>query len=394
MLDINEAQRENHIAFLNLGFRPLFFSASLSSVLLMLGWFLIYQFGDQATTQIPAQYWHAHEMIFAYTMAVVVGFLLTAVKNWTGVQTIHGRLLLMLLMVWLIARFLPFVDGFPLILQAIIDTAFLLFSAVAVAYPVVKVRMWKNFGVVSKVMLMAIAHIVYYLGLLGILEHGVQWGLYGAFYLILALIFVMARRVVPFFIERGVDSEQPLKNSILIDAASMILFLAYAVFEVFWQTNMVYMVSFLLFVLHSIRLYFWHHSGIWKTTLLWSLYLAYLFLAIGFGLKTGSYFVTISPYLVIHCFALGIGMFSIAMMSRVTLGHTGRNVYDPPRLLFWVFSAMVFAFVFRVILPIMSADYYTVWIGVSQLLWSCSFLLFLIIYTPMLFAKRLDGKFG
>ncbi|HFD11337.1 MAG TPA: NnrS family protein, partial [Crenotrichaceae bacterium] len=54
----------------------------------------------------------------------------------------------------------------------------------------------------------------------------------------------------------------------------------------------------------------------------------------------------------------------------------------------------VFAFVFRVILPIMSADYYTVWIGVSQLLWSCSFLLFLIIYTPMLFAKRLDGKFG
>lgn len=266
------------MAFLNLGFRPFFFGASVAAVLLMAMWFWFFQFNSQLINQIHSHYWHAHEMIFGYTVAVIVGFLLTAVKNWTGIQTINGPGLLILFLLWVSARLLPFIAHVPLLPKAIIDTSFLLFAAFFIVQPIIRSRLWKNLAIATKLMLIAMAHIVFYMGLLGILENGARWGLYGAFYLIIALIFVIARRVIPFFIERGVGSDKPLKNNIWIDRASMVLFIAYAGLEIFWPTRIVYIFAFLLFILHSIRLYNWYCSGIWRIPLLWSLYLAYAFL--------------------------------------------------------------------------------------------------------------------
>jgi uncharacterized protein involved in response to NO len=359
--------------FLYMGFRPFFFAAGLSSLLLMLLWLDMYQFNATILQTMSMQIWHAHEMIYAYLMAVVVGFLLTAIQNWTGQKTLNGAGLLLLFILWLAARLLPFVQGFPLLAQAIIDCSFLVFAFAAMVVPVVKSKSWRQIGILSKVLLMAVAHIVFFLGLLGVVEKGVQWGLYGAFYMVLALTFEMARRVVPFFIEKGLGGGVKVNNSVAIDRASLVLVPLYVVVEMFWPSNIIYAVAALLCISHSIRLVLWYQQGIWQKPLLWSLYIGYVFLTLGFALKAATYFTFISPFITLHCFAMGIALFTIGMMSRESLGHTGRAVSDPPKILFWMFALMVVMFIFRIVMPLIVPLQYVLWIGVSQVLWMLAF---------------------
>jgi len=394
MIPIEEPKQQNSFPFLALGFRPFFFAAGLSSVSLMVLWFLIYSLNMPLLHQaIAPQLWHAHEMVFAYAMAVIVGFLLTSVKNWTQVQTINGLPLLLLFILWLSARFLPFLN-IPLYIQAIVDSSFLVFSSIAIGIPIIKAKSWSNIGILSKVVLMAITHIVFYLGLLGILKDGVHWGLYGAFYMILALIFVMARRVVPFFIEKSLGLNKPLTNYVWLDNASLFLFVLYLIFDVFYPSNLVYVTAFSLLILHSIRLYHWYHKNIWSYPLLWSLYLAYTSLVLAFALKLLGYFIVISPYISIHSFAFGIGFITIGMMSRVILGHTGRNIHHFPKALNLAFIALVLGYFTRIVLPLINSELYPIWIIASQLLWGAAFLIFCFIYIPMLFKARVDGRAG
>lgn len=380
--------------FLNLAFRPFFFAAGLSSVLLMLLWFDAYQTGVMAVQTMSAQVWHAHEMIFAYLAAVIVGFLLTAIQNWTGKQMLNGAPLLLLFLLWLLARLLPFIDGTSLWLQAIVDCSFLVFAFLAMLIPIVKAKAWKQMGVLSKIFLLLLAHVVFYLGLLGVLEQGVKWGLYGAFYMIMALTFVLARRVMPFFIEKGLGNVSKPANFKIVDVASLVLLVCYVVLELFWPSDIVYAIAGLLCALHGTRLVFWYRHGIWKKPLLWSLYLAYIFLVLGFALKTAAYFTFLSPFIIFHCFAIGVAFFTLAMMSRVSLGHTGRKVSDPPAVLKWAFVLMVLVFVFRIILPLVLPLEYVLWIQISQVLWIVTFSIFISTYAPMLFKSRLDGKPG
>ncbi|SFV55114.1 NnrS protein involved in response to NO [hydrothermal vent metagenome] len=394
MINITDKNKPNLFPFLNLGFRPFFFAAGLSSSLLMFLWLIIYQFNIITIHNLTPQYWHAHEMIFGFTIAVISGFLLTAVRNWTGQQTIHGIPLLLLFLLWIVARIIFFIPNVSLVIQATIDSSFLLFITFFIALPIIKTKSWSNIGIVAKVLLLAISHIIFYLGLLGILKNGIIWGLYGAFYTILALIFVMARRVVPFFIEKGLGLKKELKNPKWLDISSLILFVLYVFFEIFWQSKITFLLAFLLFLLHSYRLINWHHKNIWRKPLLWSLYLAYVFLTLGFALKSISFFINISPYIVIHSFTMGIGLITLAMMSRVALGHTARNVFQPPKILFLIFTLSGLTFIFRVILPLLLTQHYFVWILISQILWLSAFVFFTITYTPMLFKKRLDNQFG
>ena len=144
------------------------------------------------------------------------------------------------------------------------------------------------------------------------------------------MVFIMARRVVPFFIEKGVGYEVKINNWLWLDILSIILFGAFAVSDIIWpDQGIVALLAVLLFVLHSLRLIQWHTSGIWKKPLLWVLYLAYGFITIGFALKAAVYLAGVSPFIALHAFSVGgIGMITLGMMSRVTLGHTGRNVFD------------------------------------------------------------------
>ncbi|MCF6263732.1 MAG: DUF3604 domain-containing protein [Xanthomonadales bacterium] len=200
-------------ALFELGFRPFFLLASLFSIIATSIWMANYTFGwILPVSTITPFAWHGHEMVFGYSLAIIAGFLLTAVRNWTGVQTIQNLPLLLLSSTWLLARILPLLDSPVLFVwAAFLDTLFLVGLTLAVLYPIIKVKQWRQLLIIALLVLLTIANVFYYLGVFRIVNQGVSWGLFSGVYLIMALIFTLARRVMPFFIERGVGYQVQLK---------------------------------------------------------------------------------------------------------------------------------------------------------------------------------------
>ncbi len=397
MLNI-EPRYTGKTAFLHLGFRPFFFAALSFGVVSILLWMLLYTLGKGLlANNYPLIAWHAHEMIFGFTAAVITGFLLTAVKNWTGIQTINNKPLLFLFIIWLISRLLAFVPGaWVLPLLGFIDCFFLLFVTWAFSSPVFKKKQWNHLAFSGKLLLLFLANVVFYLGLLGFLKNGIHYGLYAGFYTVLAVIFNMGRRVIPFFIEKGLGCPFEAKNHKWVDASSLWLFLAFSISDIFYPEQIITaLLATALVILHGTRLAGWYHPGIWKKSLLWVLLVGYSWIVLGFILKVTAILFDISPYLSLHAFAYGgIGMITSGMMARVSLGHTGNNVFEPPKILTLIFSLIFIGAFVRVILPIFLGQYYLHLIGLSQLLWIAAFLIFFIRYAPMLIKARVDGRFG
>ena len=402
MINISEPSTTNRIALFNLAFRPFFLGATVFSVIAILIWTASYTFGLKIQPYgLTASTWHAHEMIYGYSLAVVAGFLLTAIKNWSGIQTLRGFSLVLLFLLWLVSRMLPLLQSvteelITIKLIAIIDNLFIVLLIASAMYPLIKAKQWINLAVVSLLWLLLASNTVFYLGLLGLLDKGVQWGLYSGLYILLTLIFIMARRVMPFFIEKGVGYPIQLKNWRWLDILSLIIFGLFWITDLFiYNQVIVSILATILFFLHAIRIIQWHTPGIWKKPLLWVLYVAYGFITIGFALKAANYLFNISPSLSIHAMTYGgIGLMTIGMMARVALGHTGRNVFEPPKILFWCFIILLIGAIVRVFFPLLDINHYINWIVVSQILWLLSFSIFLVVYTPILMKKRVDGEDG
>ena len=158
---------------------------------------------------------------------------------------------------------------------------------------------------------------------------------------------------------------------------------------------LVSLLSAVLVILHVIRMIGWYSHQIWSKPLLWVLFVAYASLVGGFALKAAQCCFDISPLLAVHAFAYGgIGVITLGMMSRVILGHTGRNVFEPPAVLFWCFALLVAGAIVRVLLPLLALNLYSYWIGISQLLWILAFTVFLFVFAPMLLSPRVDGRDG
>jgi len=398
IINIKPARSIGRFAFLHLGFRPFFIGASSFAFLSILIWMGFYVFGWPIhLAHFSPITWHAHEMIFGYTIAVVAGFLLTAIKNWTGIQTLQGYPLLGLFLLWLLARLLPFLgESIPLALIMVIDNLFIVALCVSVFLPLLKAKHWKSIALASLLILLLISNIIFYLGVLDLLSNGIHYGLYAGLYLILILIFIMGRRVIPFFIEKGVDGAVQLKNWEWLDRSHLIIFLFFSITDLIAPYSYLTAgLAGLLFLIHGLRLLGWYTEDIWKKPLLWVLYLAYAFIVFGFALKVFTIVSSVSIYLVVHAFTFGgIGMMTIGMMARVSLGHTGRNVFDPPRSLFWIFVLFFFGSVIRVVFPLIEPSLYLYWIGLSQLFWILAFGWFLYVYFPMLIYPRVDGYYG
>lgn len=386
----------------NLAFRPFFLGGALFAAFTMFVWLLLLQ--NKITLDLghlSAMQWHAHEMIFGFTTAIATGFLLTALKNWTNQQTPFGWTLVVLFGAWLLARIGWYLGPDWLWFTAVTDLIYNLFFAIAFAIPVIKTRQWKQVGLLSKIILMGLLNALFYLQLLGViaptsLEQGLTWAIYGGFFVILALVLTMARRVIPFFIEKGVKSRTPLANPAWIDYSSLGIFLLFAVTEVFFNAPLLSALSAgLLTLIMAVRLKNWHHRGIWRRPMLWSLYSSMAFVTFGFLLYSLMPLAPQLKYVALHALAVGgISLVISGMMTRVSLGHTGRNVLVPPKTTIWFMLLLVSAAVVRVIFPLFNMQNYPLWITLSQVLWISAFLLFTLSYSSMLIKKRLDGRFG
>jgi len=384
-------------ALFELGFRTFFFLASVFSIILTSLWMAsTYGWTLPVSTVTPIA-WHGHEMIFGYSTAIIAGFLLTAVRNWTGVQTITGLPLAVLGLIWLCARTLPLANSDLLFQWAIgFDLLFLVGLVFAVLHPIVKVKQWRQLLIVSLLVLLLATDILYYLGVFRYVDLGISWGLYSAVYLIMAVIFILSRRVMPFFIERGVGYQVQLKNWTFIDASTPLFLLALCIVDVFLKMSLLTVLfSTVLAVLHSLRLWGWHTAGVWKKPLLWVLFLGYSFFILGFILKALNYYALYPTSLPLHAYTYGgIGLMTLGMISRISLGHTGRNINEPPKAVKWVFLLLFLGAITRVVMPIFIPQFYQHLIGLAQASWILAFSLFLINYLMIFIKPRVDGQPG
>lgn len=388
------AMRRTGFALFELGFRPFFLLAGMFAVLGMAAWLLLYRAGAVVVPYYGFVSWHAHEMLFGYAAAVVAGFLLTAVKNWTGVQTIRYWPLALLVLLWLVGRLLPLIPGVPGWLVALTDGLFLPLLAVAIAHPIVKAKQWRNLFFVPLLLVYALGNLLYHLELLGITRNTLQAGTSLGVAMVLLLLSVMGGRVIGFFIERGLGGV-PVKKWDWVEKAANTSVVVFFVAEALNLPPVVIAVlGVVTAVIHAVRMAGWYQHGVWTVSLLWVLFLGYGWMVVGFVLKALAALGLVWPFLALHAFTAGaIGVMTLGMMARVSLGHTGREM-RAAKMISVAFSLIVIAAVVRGLMPIVLPMLYSAWIIVAGSLWVVAMVLFVIVYTPMLWTARVDGMPG
>jgi uncharacterized protein involved in response to NO len=398
MISIDEPRPAKRMALFNLGFRVFFAAAGATALISIVIWSGILFFGwPSLQLSIAPSQWHAHEMIYGYGLAVVAGFLLTAVRNWTGLPTPQDLPLAMISLFWLLARILPFIPGqLNLWAAACFDLLFLVGVLLGIVVPIVKAKQKRQLGIVLCLLFLFSSHSLFYLGALGLVDNGIQQGLYSGFYLIIGLILILGGRVIPFFTERGIGYPVTLKKWPVIEVLSLGFFVVFWIIESLLSLPLISAsLALLLCALHSVRLYGWWTHGILHKPLLWVLWLAYLSIIAGFALKAASYWLGVSPFLYIHAFGYGgIGLITVGMMCRVSLGHTGRSVQQPPQAVNWIFTLLALGLACRVAGPLLLPALYNSWLMASAGFWIIGFGIFCWVYIPFLAQPRADGKDG
>ncbi|MDO9220734.1 MAG: NnrS family protein [Thiobacillus sp.] len=376
-----------------LGFRPFFLAAGLVSVLMMGLWLLVLR-GSLAPSALPPSIWHGHEMLFGFAVAVIAGFLLTATQNWTGIRMPSGAALAALFLLWLAGRLGLLIPGLPEGLAALLDLAFLPVLALVLAVPILKARQLHNYPFPFMLLALAFANALVHGDALGWTPGTARLGLHLAVYAVVAMITVMGGRVIPSFTDNKLGSRARRWKTIerLLPVATLGALAAALIAPVSPVTAAF---AALAAAMHGMRLAGWYTRTLWSVPLLWILHLGYAWIVLGFTLLALSAMglgVTASNAL--HAFTAGaIGVLTLGMMARVSLGHSGRML-EPAPLMTWAFIAVNLAALIRVALPLLLPSTYTAGIVVAGLLWMAAFGVFAAIYAPMLLRPRVDGKPG
>ncbi len=401
MIDKNQTSvtLKPRLAILNLAFRPLFLLGVLFSVLAMSFWVYFWLKPFPWSVYGGPVWWHGHEMLFGFGIAIVSGFLLTAVKTWTGVPGLSGTKLALFVLVWLTSRILILTGSHHLShIIALIDVSFLLLSAIALAYPIIKVKQWRNLMFVPILLMLASLNAYSHWSVLTNHAHLSIQSLHATAMLFVLMIAILGGRVIPFFTANAttVNKPSPIKSLEIISLLS-IFSMAIIAFLGFDQVNhqVLLSLSAVAAISNVARWLRWGWQKTFTNPLLWSLHVSFLFIPFGFILMA-LYAVNLidSLSVVIHCFTVGsIGGMILAMISRVTLGHTGRPLKSHI-LISSAFSLILISAIIRVVIPAWFINYYQTGIIVAGILWIVAFAFYLLVYSPMLLNKRADGKEG
>lgn len=378
-----------------LGFRPFFLGGASFAALAVPLW-LAAVFGLARWQPLGGWLgWHRHEMLFGFALAIVAGFLLTAVQNWTGRPGLSGKPLALLAGLWLAAR-LAWLLGAPWWLVAPLELAFAPVLAGVVGRSLVQVRQVRNYPVLLVLLLFVLADGEVMAGLALGNERWQRGGVFAALWLVAALLTLIGGRVIPFFTQRGLGRTAQVPAWAWLDWALLLgcgLLAVLSALGLTLQPGLALAPLFGLLALgHGVRLWRWYDRALWRVPLLWSLHLAYAWLTLALaGLTLSALGLAVPPSLPLHALSLGaIGGLILAMIARVTLGHTGRAL-QPPVAMSWAFAALNLGALARVLL--------VPWLPLGGLVlaglcWTLAFLAFARYYGPMLCSARLDGQPG
>ena len=377
---------------LRLGFRPFYLGTALLACLAVPLWIAIFLGRIQVPLPMSPLLWHAHEMLFGFAAGVVVGFLLTAVKAWTGLETARGPLLGALALLWLAARLASLVA--PYAVYATLDMLLLPAVAAVLLRVLIKAGNKRNIPLICLLLLMAAANLVFHLSVLGIVAVPAVSALYAELALILMVVSVITGRVVPMFtrnVTPGLVINMPRKFELSLLAVTAVT-LALWVFAA--PAPVVLVASLAAGVMHAVRLWKWHPQVTFKRPILWILHASYAWLPLGFVLLALAQLGWVVPSLAVHAFAVGvIGGLIIGMVTRTARGHTGRPL-QPSRGEVVAYALVMLAAVLRVLVPAVQPAWYAYALEGAACLWAIAFAIYLVIYTPWLMRTRLDGKDG
>lgn len=380
-----------------IGFRPFYLLASLYAGLAVLLWAHLALGGAGPGGDFNGMSWHSHDMIFGYVTAVIVGFLFTAVRNWTGRKTPDGGALAALVALWLAARLLALTPY--TVPAAVVDLLFLPLAAVGVARPIIAAKNWRNLFVIAVLMVLWLCNLLLHGETLwpSVFDGTGQVAKPLAFDVLTLLMAVIGGRVIPFFSANAIPTLKPVRLMPLEVGAIGMLVLA-AVLEPFRTLDGVAPILGVIFAvaaaLHGVRLLLWKPWQTRPQPLLWMLPVSYAWIPVSLGLRAAAQFDGPAEVYGFHALALGaIGGLTLAMMARSARGHTGRPL-RAGRAEIAAFALIQTAALARVVLPQLSSDLWTPAIALAAASWSVAFLLFFGRFLPILTQPRFDGRPG
>lgn len=393
------AQPAAGFALWQLGFRPFYLLASAFAALSIALWAL--QFSGWLThPYLSGAVWHAHEMLFGFTLAVVVGFLFTAGANWTGRPTPTGLALAALAALWVAGRVLvltPWVWA-----AAVVNMAFPLAAAIGLAIPFFKSGNRRNYFFVALLLMMALASLAVHLDQIGVAQFPTWLGIQVALDGVLFIMAVMAGRVVPMFTNNGVRgataTRHPVVEKIALGSV-LALLLADAITGLVTESWTLHgrplaWVAAVCAVAHLARWLLWKPWQTLGNPMVWVLQAAYAWVPIHLGLRALAELGWVAPSAATHALTVGAaGGLIMGMMVRTARGHTGR-VLKANRFEVACFVMVLLAAFVRVFLPMVAPALLMLSVQVSALLWSTAFGLYAVTYWPVLTRARVDGRPG
>ncbi len=375
-------------ALFSYGFRPFFLFGALYAALAMLAWLPVFTGELALASAFSPRDWHVHEMLYGYVPAVVTGFLLTAIPNWTGRLPLQGPPLMVLLAAWVAGRAaVTFSGAIGWLPAALIDASFLLLVATAATREIVAGGNWNNLKVVSLIVLLALGNLCFHLEahIAGAADYSIRVGL-GAVVLLISLI---GGRIVPSFTRNWLARENPGRLPVPFGRFDMIVIAASAAALLLWIILPQTFAGAALLaagVLQTARLARWAGERTARERLVLVLHLGYAFIPLGFLLTALAAFDLVPAAAGIHAWAGGaIGTMTLAVMTRASLGHTGRTL-TASRATQAIYLAVLLATVSRICAafePAMSLPL----LAAASALWAAAFLGFGAAYGPLLVTR-------
>ncbi|MBN9555555.1 MAG: NnrS family protein [Alphaproteobacteria bacterium] len=376
-----------------LGFRPFFLAAAAWAALALLLWIIALQSGASLPSRFDPLSWHIHEMLFGFVPAAIAGFLLTAIPTWTGRPPIRGHFLAGLAGIWLLGRFAVLLSGkLPIWISEIIDVSFLFFLSAVAACEIAISRNRRNIAIPLPVLVLGVANLLMHLEAAGVaVPAGLGWRLGLA--AITVLISVIGGRIIPAFTRNWLGSRNsqalPAPHG-LVDSVGMGLLhgglIGWALVP---DSEPIGILLILAAIVNFLRLLRWKGARTLAEPLLAILHIGFLWLVSSAALLGASMLTDNIPLsAAIHAMTAGtIGTTVLAVMTRVSLGHTGRALHaDQATSLIYILVTA--AGVARVFAPFEPA-HYTALLEISAALWIGAFAAFGIRYAPLLFSSRI-----
>lgn len=386
--------RDPSVALWSLGFRPFFLAASLWSALALALWVGLFRMGWPLPSRLGPLLWHIHAMLFGFVLAAVAGFMLTAIPTWTGRPAIRGAALAGLVLLWVLGRIACLISAFlPFWVAAAADLAFPFVLCAVAAREIVAARNWRNLMMPIPIAVLGIADLLMYLEMAGTgVPAGLGWR--AAITAVIALISAIGGRIIPAFtrnwlVKRGATA-LPAGADLLDRLALATLHAGLLGWTILPGSRSVGGLLLLAAVLNLERLARWRGFATASEPLLAILHMGYAWVILGATLLGASLLTNVVPEAAaIHAFTAGaMGTMVLAVMTRVSRGHTGRRL-EAGRATELIYAAITGAGLTRVAAAFAHAAS-MILLDISAVLWVTSFLLFACIYGPMLVSPRLE----